>query len=461
VTRPHSLSTRLLASVSVLLLLFFGITILALDAVFRDLSSRAIRDRLEIQVLALISASEEDASGGLQPAPQLAEARFNNPGSGLYGEILHSDGRPSWRSNSMTGAGLGFPARLESGQRRFGELTKRDGSVVLALSMGIEWQFTNGVMRSFTYSVAEDLEPYHAQLGRFRGQLFGWFGALMLLLLGALALLLRRLLAPLRRVEREINAIEVGEQTELAGDYPRELLGLTTNLNALLRSERERLARYRNTLGNLAHSFKTPLAVMRNLLGTPQVRQLPVAQQLDEQVGRMDDIVKYQLKRAAASGGGTGLGTAPVDVRQALEALRSALLKVYVERGVQCELSVTQGCQFHGDAEDLTEMAGNLLDNAFKFTRSRVRVTAAGIPSVAGRREGLRLTVEDDGPGVPTAERTHILERGARLDERVSGQGIGLSVVRELVQLNGGTITIDASALGGALIELRLPPPGG
>ena len=107
--------------------------------------------------------------------------------------------------------------------------------------------------------------------------------------------------------------------TELGTGYPRELLGITTNLNTLLRGERERLARYRNTLGNLAHSFKTPLAVMRNLLGGTQARDLPVARQLDEQVGRMDDIVKYQLKRAAASGG-TGLGTAPVDVRSALEA---------------------------------------------------------------------------------------------------------------------------------------------
>ena len=118
----------------------------------------------------------------------------------------------------------------------------------------------------------------------------------MLLLLGALAYLLRRLLTPLRRIEREIEEIEAGRMTELGTGYPRELLGVTTNLNALLRGERERLARYRNAA--IAHSFKTPLAVMRNLLGGTHGRELPVAKQLDEQVGRMDDIVKYQLKRA-------------------------------------------------------------------------------------------------------------------------------------------------------------------
>jgi two-component system, OmpR family, sensor histidine kinase PhoQ len=454
--QPRSLSTRLLASVSALLILFFGITIVALDFAFRDLSQRAMRDRLELQVIAMLSASEEDSAGGLHPE-QLAEARFDNPGSGLYGEILRSDGYPSWRSNSLTGTGLEFPAGLKTGERRFGELRRGDGSVVLAFSMGIDWQFSDGTMRPFVYSAAENLEPYYAQLYRFRGGLFGWFGVLMLLLLGALALLLRSLLAPLRRVEREIEAIEGGELTELGGGYPRELLGITTNLNALLRSERERLARYRNTLGNLAHSFKTPLAVMRNLLGSPASRDLTVARQLDEQVGRMDDIVKYQLKRAAASGG-TGLGTAPVSVRATLEALRGALLKVYVDRGVTCDLVVAEDCLLTGDREDLTEIAGNLLDNAFKWARGRVRMSASRLTSPTARRDGLQLSVEDDGPGIPPGDRDRVLERGARLDERVTGQGIGLSVVRELVQLNGGTISIGESALGGARIEVRLPP---
>ncbi len=453
--QPRSLSTRLLVSVSILLILFFGVTILALDFVFQDLARRAIQDRLEVQVVALLSASEEDSSGGLRP-DQLAEPRFDNPGSGLFGEILRSDGLPSWRSKSLTGAGLEFPL-VAVGERRFGELQREDGSTVLSLSMGIEWQFRNGVMRPFVYSVAESLDPYYAQLNRLRGRLFGWFGVLMVMLLAAFAVMLRRLLAPLRRVEQEIEAIEAGDLTELGAGYPRELLGITTNLNALLRSERERLARYRNTLGNLAHSFKTPLAVMRNLLTTQQGRELNVARQLDEQVSRMDDIVKYQLRRAAASGG-TGLGTAPIDVRETLEALRGALLKVYVERNLKCELSVADGCTFNGDREDLTEIAGNMLDNSFKFARSIVRVTADRVVSPAARRDGLRLVIEDDGPGIPLESRAKVLERGARLDERIAGQGIGLSVVRELVELNGGTIDIDQSALGGARIEVRIAP---
>lgn len=455
--QPHSLSTRLLASVSVLLVLFFGITIVALDLVFRDVAERYVRDRLEIQVLALISASEEQANDRLEPADQLAETRFNNPGSGLYGEIVRSDGRVSWRSPSLAGTGLELSPKLKPGERHFGELRTADGTVVLVLSRAIEWEFSKRKTRSFVYSVAESREPYYVQLNRFRVQLFGWFGVLMLLLLGALALLLRRLLSPLRRAEREIEAVEAGEITELGGGYPRELLGITTNLNALLRSERDRLQRYRNTLGNLAHSFKTPLAVMRNLLSSPSGQELPVARQIDEQVSRMDDIVKYQLKRAAASGG-TGLGTAPVDVREVLEALRGALLKVYVERGITCDLTADDGCVYFGDREDLTEIAGNLLDNAFKWARGRVALTARRLTSPIARRDGLQLVIEDDGPGIPPAERARVLDRGARLDERVSGQGIGLSVVREIAKLNGGSVSIAESRLGGALIEIRLPP---
>ena len=454
--QPRSLSTRLLASVSILLVLFFGLTIAALDLVFREVTEQAMRDRLEAQLLALISASEEDGVA-LQPTPEKTEERLKNPGSGLYGEILRADGYPSWRSNSLTGSGLAFDIQLPPGARKYGELRRGDGAPVRALSRGIAWQFDDGETRTFVYSVAEDLEPYYEQLNRFRVQLFGWFGVLMLLLLGALWILLRRLLAPLRRVEREIEAIEGGRLDELGAGYPRELLGITTNLNTLLRSERERLSRYRNTLGNLAHSFKTPLAVMRNLLGSPQANDLAIAAQLDEQVGRMDDIVKYQLKRAAASGG-SGLGAAPVDVRQTLEALRSALLKVYVERGLTCELAASEGVMFVGDREDLTEVVGNLLDNAFKWARSRVRITAEKIARASARRDGLRIIIEDDGPGIPENDRVRVLERGARLDERVSGQGIGLSVVRELVQLNGGAIDISQSPLGGAKIEVRLPP---
>lgn len=454
--RVPSLSTRLLSSVTLLLLLFFGLTILALDFVFRDLSERAIRDRLDVQVLALISASEETAAHDLVPAGQITESsRFANPGSGLYGEVRRRNGAPAWRSDSLAGTRLLFPDDVPPGRRRFGQLRLANGSTVLALSIGVRWEFNDGRVGDFVVSAAEDLEPYYAQLEQLRVQMFGWFGVLVILLVGVLALLFRSLLAPLRRIEQEIGAIEAGERSELGGGYPRELSGVTSNMNALLHSERERMARYRNTLGNLAHSLKTPLAVMRNLLQGPELKASSAAQQLDEQVERMDGIVRYQLKRAAASGG-TGLGSAPIPVSELLTPLRAALLKVYADRDISCELDLGTDAQFVGDREDFTELAGNLLDNAFKWCRHRIRVSAAAVDPGETRRRGLQLVVEDDGPGIPLSERAHVLERGARLDERVSGQGIGLSIVRDLVEVSGGKIDIDESQLGGARITVRL-----
>jgi two-component system, OmpR family, sensor histidine kinase PhoQ len=271
----------------------------------------------------------------------------------------------------------------------------------------------------------------------------------MLLLLAALAVLFRWALKPVRQVEHEIEEIEAGRSTELMGIYPRELAGITANMNALLRSDRERLARYRNTLGNLAHSLKTPLAVARSLATTTQ---------LQEQITRMDEIVGYQLKRAAMSGG-TGLGSAPIEVSGVIEALHATLQKVYADKRVDMQLRIDPASRYSGDQGDLLEIAGNLLDNAYKWCRTQVRVTAVPLVTPGIRREGLLLSVEDDGPGIAIDQREHVLKRGARLDERVSGQGIGLSVVQEVAQLSGGSVEIDTSSLGGAKITVRLPAP--
>jgi two-component system sensor histidine kinase PhoQ len=224
-------------------------------------------------------------------------------------------------------------------------------------------------------------------------------------------------------------------------------------LNLLIKNEHERQARYRNTLGNLAHSLKTPLAVMRNLLSAPSA-DTSASQEINTQVSRMDDIVRYQLKRAAA--GATSLGTAPIDVLEQLQGLRGALLKVYADKDIDLRMQIAPGTTFTGDAGDLTEIAGNLLDNACKWCRGQVQLTAAPVATPASRREGLVLVVEDDGPGIPELQRDRVLQRGARLDEHVTGQGIGLSVVRELAEASGGSITVSTSSLGGARIEVKL-----
>jgi two-component system, OmpR family, sensor histidine kinase PhoQ len=267
----------------------------------------------------------------------------------------------------------------------------------------------------------------------------------------ALAVLLRWALAPLRRLAVQIRAVERGDRDRLDDRWPTELHGVVANLNTLLQAERTRIARYRDTLGNLAHSLKTPLAVLRASFAPGA----PGAPQVNEQVDRMSAIVEHQLRRAATSGG-TSVGRQAVDLLPLAQDLRGALLKVHGKKDFALELAVSPQLQFMGDRDDLTEALGNLMDNAAKWCQSRVRVSAQ-LLDASGASGRMAVLVEDDGPGVAQVDRARVLERGARADEHTPGHGLGLAMVRDMAELYGGSLQISDSELGGARVELRLP----
>ena len=439
----HSLSRRLLISVSVPIALFCGVVILVLDSGFREVAQRTLRDELDRQMVTLIAAAEPQPDGGYAPPPHTLDPRLETPRSGVYAEI-RSAGH-EWRSPSTAGLNSDFGKLLTNGQRNLSYATFGDDRVAIA-SRSIEFEGDPNAARLLTFSVATSLSPYQQELWRFRRELGSWFLTLMLLLLATLAALLHWVLGPVRRMEREIHEVEEARRESLGGGYPRELAGVAGNLNALLIGERKRVARYRDTLGNLAHSLKTPLAVMRAEGATGTV---------SAEIDRMSGIIDHQLKRAAASGGAL-LGQAPGEVAQVAAELRATLLRVYASKDLVIELAVAAGAQFVGDRGDLTELLGNLLDNACKWCRTRVRFGAT-IDESAGSRERLCLVVEDDGPGISAQNRARVGQRGVRADEKVPGHGLGLAMVQDTVDLYGGRLTIEASALGGARFTLRLP----
>lgn len=448
----HSLSRRLLLSVSVSLVAFFGVTIFVLDASFRDVSERSMRDLLDAQMVALIASAEPRADGAFAPQSGELETRLETPGSGLYAEISMSQPRDaSWRSPSTAGAFVEFGPPLQAGERRFHYSRLSDTEEVAIASRGIAFEDESHARRNLTFSVATSLAPYQEQLWSFRKRLFGWFFGVTLLLLGTLGVLLRWVLSPVRRLEKEITAVEAGARETLGGGYPRELSGVATNLNTLLLGERNRMTRYRDTLGNLAHSLKTPLAVMRSTLPTCAPEPAKV---LGGEIDRMSAIIEHQLKRAAS--GGALLGQAPLDVEPLVSELRTALMKVYARKDLAIALTVSPNAQFVGDRGDLMELLGNLLDNACKWCTSQVRVDIAIAPS-ANPRQRLVIVIEDDGPGISEANRARVLERGVRADENVPGHGLGLAMVRDTVDLYGGKLAIDSSGLGGARFRLELP----
>ncbi|MEO8444984.1 MAG: ATP-binding protein [Gammaproteobacteria bacterium] len=446
--RRGSLSTRLLVITAVMLVAAFGITILVLDVVFRRSAEEALADQLEIQVSALIGAVEPDDAGNLTIPDRLLEPRLRNPGSGLYAEILDASGLPLWRSPSAVGLDLATGSTLNAGQRTLSPRVLADGTRALLLGVAINWELGPTATPAFQVFAAADLAASERQLGQFRQQLLGWFSGVMFVLLAALWLAIRFGLRPLRLMSAEIAAIEKGGREALSEEYPRELEGVGRGFNTLLRSERQRMERYRTTMDDLAHSLKTPLAVVRNEVGSGQ----PDRATLTAQVARMQSVIDYQLKRAAAMGP-RSVAARPVALLPVLTELAASLRKIHRDKTVECALKVGDDAVYPAEQGDLYEILGNLLDNAWKWCKSRIVVTVE-----AG--DGVSVTVADDGPGIPEDQTEAVLDRGIRADQRgdVPGQGIGLAVVREIVGLYGGTLTLGRSSLGGAEITVRLPP---
>jgi two-component system sensor histidine kinase PhoQ len=439
-------------SVFVVLVVFFGLTVFLLDMLFRRAAERSLREVLDAQMVALVAAADPDGPESVTPTA-LLDTRFETPGSGLYAEIRSGSGESVWRSQSTVGTEVQFGPALDGGARNFFYTEIAGTDIRLAVSSrGIVWDDLHGQPARFTFSVASNLRAYDEQVAGFRQQLIGWFAGLALAFVATLALLLRWLGEPMRRLEREIREVESGTREKLGDEWPIELAPVTGNLNALLEGERTRIRRYRDTLGNLAHSLKTPLAVMRQSLGASENASKAA---LDNEIDRMSGIIEHQMKRAAASGG-VLLGQAPVDVAPIVSELRSALLKVYGNKDMSLELAIADGAQFIGDRADLTELLGNLLDNACKWCRSRVRIEVAVVEG-ADTRTALRLTIDDDGPGIAEHDRAKVLQRGGRADEATPGHGLGLAMVHDTVALYGGTMNIESSNLGGARFDLRLP----
>lgn len=441
-TSGYSIRARLFLGAALVLVAFMAGAGFAVQRAHAD-SVRAVHfGRLQSTVYLLLARAELDDTGALLMPPAFAEPRLTLPQSGLYASIYDVSRREQWRSASSLGANPPFRIDgVQTGEWRNDTIDGKDQSY-LAVSYGVNWA-TGKSAAPLVLSVLEDRSEFDREIAVFARTLWLWLGGAGILLLLAQTVLLRWGLSPLRRVASEIARVESGEQQRIEGRYPDEILPLTDNLNTLIQQERVRQGRYKEALSFLAHSLKTPLAVLRNALHEPA--QLPSA--VEQQVARMDDIVQHQLGRAGA--GGATRFAPPVLVSPILDRVRDALVKVHAEKG----LAITTECQpdltWRIDEGDVFEILGNLMDNAAKWARSRVNARAW--------RDGgrLLLRVEDDGPGFSDTE--SVLQIHVRGDERVPGHGVGLAVVNDLVASHQGELKLSRSPLGGALVEIVLP----
>ena len=448
----NSLRFRLLAATVVALSLALLLAGLLLSRFFQQQVERQFQATLQLQLDQLTSSIEFNAAGELQPMVQpLPDPRWQRPYSGLYWQIDGPAAAQLQRSRSLWDTALVLPAgALEKGTVHVHHIAGPLGARLLVLERSVH--APDAPERSWRVVVAADMRSTQEAVNRFGGVLVFSLTVLLLLLVAAALAQVYVGLRPLRSLEQAVTDVREGRTHRLQGHFPQEIQPLTDDFNRVLERHADMLERARHHAGNLAHAVKTPLAVLAQ--AAAQAPANPLAPLLLEQVQLATRHIDWHLARARTAGAqrlpGQRSALAPV-----LSGLVRVMERVHAARGIAIFVEPTPGLTFAGEEHDLHEMLGNLLDNACKWARHTVRVSACR-PSDAATPP-LRVCIEDDGPGIDEGLRQQVLTRGVRADESVPGSGLGLAIVADLVALYGGSLQLGRSALGGLKVELLLP----
>jgi len=447
VIKPPSLLLRLSLSALGVVLVALGVIGFAVDRAFLAAEHVAMRERLEGAALAVLAGLDVDEDGEIEWTGAPADSQLTRPQSGLYAGVIGPENW--WYSPSTLGVELpSFDRAIARGEQRW--TTPDEQTPWHAYRMGLGWEVSEGRIIDLEIWTAEDPARIAASMASFRGDLWRWLGlAALVLALAELALLAQPVLV-LRRVAGEVRQIEQGRRERISGQYPRELTPLTENLNALLTTERANAELYSQALGDLAHSLKTPLAVLNSQ--AERAEAIDPAE-LRETIAQMQVRIRAELERASRSARRTML--APLDVAPVAGRVVRGLRKLYP--GTRFDLECPDDLNASVEERDLMELLGNLLENAAKYGHGRVRLTL-GPERGRARRPGLALTVEDNGEGLDPERFGELLARGVRGDERVEGQGLGLAIVRRIVDSYHGEIEAGVASGGGLRITIRLRP---
>ncbi|MDO6565299.1 ATP-binding protein [Amphritea sp. 1_MG-2023] len=445
---PKALRARLMLASLLLLPVFFGLTGFALQQAFHHSLEAAEEERLKLQVYLILGAAELRGDRIMIP-DELQEPRYSQVESGLYGFLHDGNELLVWYSESAKLLTDALIDRLDTeglntGDSRFYRLQEHG---MFVYQFALLWEIA-GREHNYVFTVLETDNAVKAEQQAFNTRLWGWLSAAIFLFLLIETALIRWGLKPLTRLAGDLKCIELGQSDKLTGEYPTEVQAVTDNLNLLIVNERLQRERYRNTLGDLAHSLKTPLAVIRGArqekLSFDEYQAL-----VTEQAARMDQIVQYQLSRAVKSQGRTLAKKTPV--APLIERMTAALSKVYRDKQIEVTLQLAGHYQLPADERDLMELLGNILENAFKYGHHQVVVS---FNNNAGM---LQIDIADDGEGISPELRQTILKRGERADTSAPGQGIGLSVAVDILSSYDGELIIGESTLGGALFSIRMP----
>ena len=446
--RIVGLQARLLLITALVLGTCLGAVGWVLDRSFKAAIRAGAEEQLRAVAYGLLSAAE-DRAGDLVFGAELGEPRLAQPDSGLYAYVERGEGGVIWRSPSIVVSAGDIGGQSPLGQRPapgesfFGVAGSGGGPSRFVMAYTVIWESLGSA--ELTFWVLADQLPFRRQIVEFRrNTTLGLAGAAVVFVIIQFAAL-RWGLAPVRRMADRLRGLEAGTRSDIGEDYPTELLGLGRNLNRFIAYEKANRDRYRRAMDDLAHSLKTPLAVLKNAMREVDGCNAGV---MREQVERMETTVTHQLSRAAAVR--TVMPAEAVPVVPVAARIARALNRAYAEKSVTMEL-LESPLAVRVDERDLLEMLGNLIENAFKYTRTRVRIS---VREAVSRGE---ILIEDDGDGIAPTDRQRVLRRGARADTASAGQGIGLAVTLELAEVYQGRLEIGDSELGGALVRLELP----
>jgi len=393
-----------------------------------------LRNDAELLLIAIVRGPD-----GLQLDEQRLAPGYQRPYSGRYFRIDFDGGH--WRSRSLWD--LELPQPDDTGLHADLELEKSKQSLLL---LHAEYRKFG---QTVSITVAQDYTPVQASFARVQRIGLGLGLAALILILLLQRITVRRALRPLDRAREQILQLQQGQRSQLDEQVPLELEPLVAQINHLLAHTEDSLKRSRNALGNLGHALKTPLAVLISLTEGQQLEQHPqVRSKLRDQLQQIQQRLERELNRARLSG--EALPGVRFDCDVELPALLSTVRMIHGEH-LDLTYHVVPGLVLPWDREDTLELLGNLLDNACKWADSLVRLT---VIEASGR---YCLQIDDDGPGIPDAQRAEVLGRGNRLDEQVTGHGLGLGIVKDIVQAWGGRIQLLHSPCGGLQVRIDLP----
>ena len=453
--RANSLALRLFLSATVWTVVILLVTGFVLSGLYRQAVERAFDRRLGVYLKTLTAdvASPEESQ---EKFGQLGEPLFELPLSGWYWQVTRLNApKPEYRSSrSLWDRAL--PNLLQDeraeastdGTRKAYVQGPEDQRLRLAeriIDLGDEGRFL--------VAVGGDAVEIEEEIHAFDRALVSTFAVLAAVLLLTTMFQVRFGLAPLKRISESLAAIRSGTAERLEGAFPVEIAPLARETNALLEANREIVERARTHVGNLAHALKTPLSVMFNEANARP--DDPLASKIAEQTNIMRDQVARHLERARLAARVAVVGTI-TDVVPVVQALVRTMEKTHHGKDLAIELDLPAEARFLGERQDLEEMAGNLIDNAFKWASARVAIEV-GLEQPATGGSRVRIVVDDDGPGLTPSQREQVAKRGWRLDETKPGSGLGLSIVVELAALYGGALVLGTAPIGGLRAELVLP----